>query len=203
MAGLLDELALSPTVRAKEVEQSMQANGLPPEGMHHAILAGFREVHINNIFRGRELNFKIVAGPGKGQSVTECVWSPKGEDDAKDARMVNRMRLFAHRLGLLKKVPTDDGKDHTYQPVPGKHDFLDVRGAECIIVVKHEDDEYENKKGVKVKTKRAILEFEGLYEVSDKRAEKVLKAKPNELASMLPAATSAKPAAKADEFDDL
>lgn len=201
---LMDELALDASLDATAVETAVAAGPLCPEGDHHAVLCGFREINANTGSHGRELTFKIVAGPGKGYEVKEALWSPSNRSAEKDERARNRMRIFAHRLGLLKKVVGADGKTATYQPIPGKADFPDVFGAQCVIRVRHEEREYE-KDG---KTRKAIdarLDFEGVYLLDDPRVTKC----PRGDAQAVAAAATVGPAAlgangkPADTFDDI
>lgn len=166
--ALLDELQLDAVADANEVEEKMSMGMLPPEGMHHAALVGFKEGTANSGSHFRELRFAIIAGPAKGMEVKESLWAPKGETQEKDEKARNRMRLFAHRLGVLKKVPIDGqtGK-FRYVPVPGVADFHDVLDkATCVIDVKHEEYDRTDGKG---KGKKAILTFEGVLPCDDKR----------------------------------
>ncbi|HEY1188439.1 MAG TPA: hypothetical protein VGE74_12380, partial [Gemmata sp.] len=120
---LLDELKVdASTLNLPEMEDALKAGPIPPEGFHHAVLDGFRDgVSSNTQRKFRELTFKILTGPGKGQTVKESLWNsdePKGK---------NRVLIFAHRLGLLQRV------NNTLAPIPGKYEFNDVIGAQCII----------------------------------------------------------------------
>lgn len=154
---------LTPAIKnkkANDIDQAMTNGGLPPEGIHYAQLKGSRDVEAKSGSTGRELVFTILAGPGKGQEVKDTLWNSD-----KDAS-TNRKILFAHRLGLLKKVGTGD--DATYvQADPKKQNFLDVRGACVFIEVIHE--EYEKDKGGKGKSAR--LSFEGIINPDDKRTK--------------------------------
>lgn len=187
--ALLDDLQLGGNVDADAIEKRMQGGGLPPEGMHHAFLDGYRECQANSGTKGYELTFKIIGGDSAGMEVKETVWGPKGEDAEKDKKSRDKLRLFGHRLGLLKKVTT--GGKSTYQPVEGKSDFMHCVGQEVVIDVVHEEDEYDNKQGKKVKTKRARLTYEGILTIDDKRAEKVKRGKRPD-GSSTPASASAK-----------
>lgn len=194
---LLDELELDKAPTAAEVESAMRAGPVPPEGLHHAALVGFREVQANSGSHGRELTFKILAGPGKGFEVRDTLWSPSGKSAESDGRARNRMRIFAHRLGLLKKVALPDGTTK-YVAVEGKTDFLDVYGAACVIEVKHEEREYTDKGGKLKKVTDARLAFEGVLALDDDRC----KAVPRGDAAAAVAAVTA-PAPAADEYADL
>lgn len=148
--------------KANEVESAMTNGGLPPEGVHHAMLKGQRDVETKSSTTGRELLFVILAGPGKGQDVKDTLWN----SDKEAAQ--NRKILFAHRLGLLRKVGSGD--DARYEQAdPKKQDFNDVRGTCCFIEVVHE--EYEKEKGGKGKSAR--LSFEGIINPDDKRVKGV------------------------------
>lgn len=184
---LMDELGIDPTtLNAGEIEEQMKAGGLPPEGMHHAVLQGFREGNANNGRKYRELVFHILAGPAKGMEVKESLWN------SDDQRGKNRAIIFAHRLGLLTK------KDGKYAAVPGKAEFSDVIGATCIIDVKHE--EYERKDG-KGKGQKAILSFEGVLSLDDARAKDVPRG--NAAAAASAAAAAGAAAKKKEDFSDL
>ncbi len=156
-----------------DAEKKLASGGLPPEGVHHAILEGAGGIP-NADGRGWKLVFKIVAGPGEGATVEEALWRPKGDDESKDKKTRNRVAIFAHRLGLLKKVQKG-GKEVAVE-VEGKNDFCDCLGAACFLDVKHEDEEYE-KDGKKRTIKKAKLTFEGVLSPDDKRVKDVPKAK--------------------------
>lgn len=177
MATLADDLALTPNVDANAVDESMKSGGIPTEGYHHAILDGYREVTAKSGTHGRELTFLIIAGTSRGLKVKETIWSPAGHDPGKDEKGRNRMRLFAHRLGLLTKVMNPDGKTATYKPVAGKNEFSDAFGAECIIKVKHEEREYQDDKGATRKITDANLDFEGVFLLDDPRVKDVQRGK--------------------------
>lgn len=168
--ALLDELQLDAAPDANEVEKQMSMGNIPPEGMHHAVLVGFKEGTANSGTGFRELRFKIIAGPAAGMEVKESLWKPKGDDPVKDERAKNRLRIFAHRLGILRKVPIEGQKDKfRYVPVEGVSDFVDVLDkATCVIDVKHEEYDRTDGKG---KGKKAVLTFEGVLCVDDKRVK--------------------------------
>lgn len=143
------------------VEAAMNNGGLPPEGVHHATLNGCREVTAHTGTTGRELVFKILAGEGAGLEVKDTLWNSDNE------LSINRKLLFAHRLGVLKKVGAGDSA--VYEAVPGKDDINDVLGTVVFIEVKHE--EYDKKTGGKGKSAR--LSFEGIINPDDKRVKGV------------------------------
>jgi hypothetical protein len=159
---LLEELGVDvATINVAEMEEQIKAGPIPPEGLHHAVLRGFREGQANNGRKFRELVFEVIAGPAKGMTVKESLWN---SDEAKGK---NRVLLFAHRLGVLKR----DGEKLV--PVAGINDFGDVIDkAQCFIDIKHKKRTYE-KDGEKRETTDAILSFEGILSLDDKRAEKV------------------------------
>lgn len=196
--GLLAELGIDGgAVNIGDIEKQMASGGLPPEGVHHAVLDAAGPIP-NAAGRGWKLTFKIIAGPGAGEQVEEVLWKPKGDDAKKDARIRNRITLFAHRLGLLKKVTGPDGKESAVE-VEGKHDFCDCLGAACFVDVKHEEREYE-KDGKKHKIKEAKLSFEGCISPEDKRVKDVPKAGSATVAS---AALSRPAPAPKDNLADL
>lgn len=163
--ALVDEL-VGFGVDADTAEEQMKSGGLTPEGKHHARLDGCREVEANTGSKGRELTFTVLSGVGKGSEVKETLWLNTDKDKGK-----NRQLIFAHRLGLLKKVPAANGKS-VYAPIEGKHDFNDCLGTECIIDVKHE--EYTTSKGKK--GMGCVLQFEGVFQLTDERCKDVPRA---------------------------
>lgn len=164
--SLMEDLRLGEVTDANAIDESMAAGYLPAEGYHHAYLDGYRPFDTNSGASGHEFTFKILGGPWDGKEVKGSVFKPKGEDPEKDEKARNKLRLFAHRLGLLKKVKKD-GKD-VYEAVEGKSEFMHAIGTEVIINVKHED--FEGQKG---KGKKAVLEYEGILPLDDKRAKDV------------------------------
>jgi hypothetical protein len=159
--GILNDLqGYAEDVNPDELDKKMASGMLPPEGLHHAILDGYRACTAHSGSHGYELTFKILGGSHKGTEVKETLWASDKEQGK------NRMMIFAHRLGLFTKV-TENGKS-VYKPVEGKSDFVHCTGAEVIIDVKHEKWEKDGKSGTK-----AILTFEGLMPLDDKRAAKV------------------------------
>lgn len=195
--GLLNELGMTAPPSISDAEKQMASGGLPPEGVHHAVLEAVGGIP-NADGRGWKMTFKIIAGPGKDMSVEDIVWKAKGDDAKKDARVNNRILIYAHRLGLLKKVNDASGKEVAVE-VEGKHEFSDCLGAPCFIELKHEDEEYE-KNGKKHSIKKAKLTFEGVLSPDDKKVKDVPKA------GNVPAASSVgRPggAAKKDDFGDI
>lgn len=217
--ALFDDLKLSdPTLNDADATERNVAHPYPEDGVHHAVLNGHREVTANSGSRGRELVFVILAGPSKGKEVKETLWLSNPDDDAaKAAKKADRGRLFAHRLGLLKKSKrkvTVNGKEvekSVYEPVEGKTDFLHCIGAEVFIEVELEDDTYTNKDGKTVKTKRARLSYEGLIPGDDKRVKDTPRGSAADLAGgavAMPAAGGgggpvSPPAARGRDFSDM
>lgn len=173
--GLLNDLGVSaadlPPI--SDIEKKMASGDLPPEGIHHAVLTSVGPIP-NCDGRGWKMNFEIIAGPGKGATVEEVLWKPKGENEKNDATTRNRILLFGHRLGLLKKVKGADGKDAT-QEVDGKHDFCDCLGVTTFIELVHEKEKYE-KNGKEKEITKAKLTFNGLLSADDKKVKDVAKA---------------------------
>lgn len=197
--SLLADLGLKPAdVNLDDVEKKMQSGDLPPEGVHHAVLSSVGPIP-NADGRGWKFTFEIIAGPGKGATVEETLWKPKGESEKKDATTRNRILLFAHRLGLVKKVTGPDGKDATVE-VEGKHDFCDCLGATCFVEVQHESREF-TKDGKTRQITDAKLTFNGLLGAEDKKVKegKVAMASGAAVAATKQAAAS-KPK---DNFDGL
>lgn len=200
--GLAAELGVPlDQVDVKAAEEAIKGGGLCPEGVHHAVLEGCRNVDANSGARGRELTFKVLAGPGKDCEIEETVWLPnEGQDEAKKKKTQNRLTIYMHRLGLLKSVVGQDGKERLAE-VDGLHDFSDVLGRTCFIEVKHEEEHWKDKKtGADKKMTKAKLTFEGVLKADDKKCAGVATGK----APPPTAVGAAKPGAKpADNYDDL
>jgi len=191
MSALLKDLELT-GVDPDAVEASMASGGLVPEGIHHAALSGCREVQANSGSEGRELTFKVLAGPGAGLEVKETLWI------SADPKAKSRRILFMHKLGLLRKVAAGDRNQ--YVPVEGRHDFTDCLGAECLIDVRHVEDTWTDKKsGKERKANKAELTFGGVMGLDDPRGKDVPRGKPG----AGKAAAAAAPAGQKDDFGDL
>lgn len=176
--GLLAELGFDGGVNIAEAEKQAEGFSLPPEGIHHAILEGASTAPDGQSWH---LTFKIIAGPAEGMTVKETVWKPKGDDEKKDKTTRSRAALFAHRLGLLKKV-VKDGVEVGVE-VEGKHDFCDCYGAACFIDVKHKPSPKKvngvvvnDALGKPVMMVWPVLSFEGVLKPDDKRVKDVPKA---------------------------
>lgn len=173
--GLLAELGVKPSdVNISDIEKQMEGNGLPPEGIHHAVLTTAGGIP-NADGRGWRLTFEIIAGPGKGMTVEEALWKPKGDDAKKDQKTRNRVLLFGHRLGLMKKVKDPaTGKESSVE-IEGKHDFCDCLGATTFVELQHEEEKYD-KGGVERKITKAKLTFHGLYDADEKKVKDAIAA---------------------------
>lgn len=197
--SLLADLGLAPggAPPISDIEKKMASGDLPPEGVHHAVLTNVGPIP-NAEGRGWKFTFEILAGVGKGVTIEEVLWKPKGEDAKKDATTRNRVLLFGHRLGLLKKVVVD-GKEASAE-VEGKHDFCDCLGAVTFIELKHEERSYEDEKSKTTKKiKEAKLTFNGLLSADDKKVKGVATA-----SGATAAAVASKPAATPkDNLADL
>ncbi|MDY3555323.1 hypothetical protein R5W24_004465 [Gemmata sp. JC717] len=192
--ALTDELGVElQGVKVSELENQIKSGGIPPVGMHHAVLSGFREVNANSGRKGRELKFKIIAGPGKDFEVKETVWN------SDKAAGKSRVLIFAHRLGIYQRA------GDALVPVPGRTEFSDVIGTQCVINVKHEEREYETDKGEKRKVTDVILDFEGVLALDDPRTKDVPRAGAGQVAVASQAATvaAATAAATADKYAAL
>jgi hypothetical protein len=179
--SLLEDLRLNDdNLNANEIEENMKVGVVATKGLHHAILEGHRTVMEG---RGTELIFLIIGGPCKGMKVKEVVWNPKGDDEAKDKKVTDRLRLFCLRLGILQKQVKSkkvviDGKEKvveqtTLVPVEGKLGWVDVAGAQVIIDVEKVEEREYVKDDKKQTIKEAKLSFEGLVSFDDKRAKDV------------------------------
>lgn len=195
--GLMQELGIAGgTVDVDAVEKRMEAGGLCPEGIHHAVLDAAGVKQIDGVKRGYELTFRVLAGPGAGSEVKEIVWLPKGEDAKKDQTATDRLLTFAIKLGVLK-AERKDGKTVGVE-IPGRSDFCDVLGAECFIDVHHEEREFDGKSGRK-KIKEAKLTFRpGVLTMNDPTCAKIPRGKPGPVGQS--GAANAKPK---DNFDTL
>lgn len=142
---------------AEGVEERMASGGLIPAGFHPAILNGARNTESkSNNTPGYELTFLITDGPAKGQEHVERVWK-QGKDAEATSKCRDRVKMFAHRLGLIAK--SEDGK--SYLPVEGKESFGDVIDTAAIIEINHEPDR-ENKSKV-----WARLAWNGVHKADD------------------------------------
>lgn len=184
MALVDDLLGFAPP--PDQAEKDIASGGLPPEGLHHARLDGVREVTANTGSSGRELELKLLV---HGGTVKETLWI----SDNEKAR--TRQVIFAHRLGLLKKVQVNG--QNAYAKVDGKYDLTNCLGAECIVEIKHEEDTFNDKKSGKPRTiTKAVLSFEGVYTLDDPRVKSV----PRAIAGSVP---PPKPQAKNDDFGGI
>lgn len=142
---------------ADGVEERVTSGGQLPPGFYRAKLDGARDSEVgSNNTPCYELTFLVTAGPFAGVSFTEKLFKA-GKDAAATARCRDRVKLFAHRLGLIGK--SADGK--TYTPIAGKEGFGDVLDAECVVEIRHEADRED-------KTKMwARLAYAGVYLPTD------------------------------------
>lgn len=206
--SLLAELGVTNVaeVDLNEVDKKMSAGDVPPEGIHHAVLQTVGPIP-NCEGRGWKMTFEILAGAGKGAVVEEALWKPKGDDAKKDATTKNRVLMFMHRLGLLKKVTGPDGKEVT-QEIAGKHDFCDCLGTTTFIEIQHVDEEY-TKNDQKRTIKKAKLTFGGLLAADDKKVKEAIAAGKLVVASGAAVTAAASRSAgqpaggKKDDFGDL
>lgn len=121
---------------ADGVDERVGSGGGLPVGFYRAKLDGATNGESKtNSTPYYELTFLVTAGPFAGATITEKLYK-QGKDAAATAKCRDRIKAFAHRLGLITK--SQDGK--TYLPVEGKETFGDVLDTECVIEVKHEPD---------------------------------------------------------------
>jgi len=167
MANALDDIGIDfDNVSADDIERQIELGGKVPAGLWHAALTGAGETQTTKDGTPfRELTFHVLAGPGKGMDIKDKLFLTE--------KTKNRQMVFASRLGLLKK---ENGK---YARIPGKSDYADVIGAQCVIEVEH-------KKGDKGTF--ANLSFEGVLHLDDKRCANVPKAGQATAAAMVAAA---------------
>jgi hypothetical protein len=159
---------------ADQIERNVQNNGLVPTGKYHASLEKVEDLISSTGKKGKELSFKILAGPDAGQIVKEKLYqsdSPTGQ---------NRLKLFMHRLGCLQVATT--GK---YEYVEGRASLHDCISAEVVIDVIHEawKNQQTGREG-----KTAKLAFCGVFPVNSKEAKGVILCKGER-----PAARESKP----------
>lgn len=161
------------------------------EGLHHAVLDAVRSGQANTGTHFREFTFKIIAGPFKDATVEHTLYMPSNSQKPEAlAKSKSQLAIYLHRLGVRKKVVNADGKE-TLVPIEGKHDFCDALGTEVVIDVKHELEQWKDKKtGADKSMMKAKLSFEGVLLVSDKRCEKVPKASGAAVAASKQAAVS-------------
>lgn len=146
---------------AGAMEARMKSGGQIPPGRYHAKLDGAKrtESKAKNT-PGWELTFTVTDGPFAGTEVTDTIWITD------NSRSRDRLALFGHRLGLLKRTP--DGKGLVR--VEGKKDLMDCLDTQVVIEVIHEPDQKDpNKHWVR-------LAFCGIYDPKDPDAMKGAKA---------------------------
>jgi Fe2+ or Zn2+ uptake regulation protein len=200
--GLLNDLGVSASdlPPISDIEKKMASGDLPPEGVHHAVVTAVGPIP-NTDNRGWKFNFEIIAGVAKGATVEEVLWKPKGENEKSDATTRNRILLFGHRLGLLKKVKDASGKEATAE-VEGKHDFCDCLGATAFIEVVHEKEKYE-KNGKEKEITKVKLTFNGLLSPDDKKVKGVVTAGAGTAAEAAKIAATKAAAKPKDNFEQL
>lgn len=130
MPGIAEDLG--DDLDAQGVDERMASGGQIPPGFYACKLNGaVNKVSKTNGTPGYELTFLVTSGPFEGTEVTDTLWRTD-KQSSKD-----RVKLFAHRLGLLNK--SADGK--SYVPVEGKAEFVDVLDVTCVVEIIHEPDQ--------------------------------------------------------------
>ncbi len=189
-------------------EDKLKRPDLPPPGVYHAALESVRTITSTNS-TGRELCFVIISGPHKGQKVEDALWLPKKEADPdpkkEKSRQVsqNKVTIYMHRLGILRKEPIPNTNKFKTVQVPDKYDFIDCLGTCCFINVKNEEEEYTNKNGKLVKIMKAKLEFEGVLNPDDPKCKEVPIGTPADAKELVAGAAAVAAATSPDKFSDL
>ncbi len=147
-----DEFGQFETYDANGAEERMKFGGLLPPGKYPAILIGAkRGTSKEKETPFWDLTFSITGGAFKGSEVNDKIYIT---DNSKSK---DRLVIFGHRLGLLKKKEDGSG----YVKVEGKTDLTDCIDTVCVIETILEPDQKDpNKKWVR-------LAFGGVFTPDD------------------------------------
>ena len=204
------------TASVDDVETAAASSGELPAGKYHVRLEGAQNKSVNDKPLW-ELTFVLLAGQFAGRKVRYSIWlgvsecdkdgNPKPAD--KIAADVKRVKdEFWHAAGVLGLAVKTNGADGKaiYKLAPGRRDFRDVLGADCIVdttVRAYKDKDGNDKRGSEVK-------MFGIYALSDPKAKDVVKAATggsgvgNATTTHVGAQTNAAPAQSArDRLKDL
>lgn len=133
-AELMNENA---TAAADEVEGAAASSGELPAGKYAAMLDGASLKTGDHPLW--ELWFKVTAGQFAGRKVKYPVWTSTSENDKDGNRKTEEQMKqsvakikneFFHTAGVLGLAVKTNG---VYKFVPGKRDFRDVLGAQCVV----------------------------------------------------------------------
>jgi len=157
----------------KSIETFQKTGGRLPKGRYHVTLYGVKPHTAKSNSTGTELTFRVIAGPCAGMDISEIIWD--SETDAGRRRAI----LFGSRLGLLVRKQGGSG----WALAPGKHDFGDCIGTDCVIEVQ---DETFTRKDNSTGTKSRVS-FNGIWPTNDPEVRSVPKAKPGTTPAPAPA----------------
>lgn len=161
--GFLDQIGGD--ANAEGVDERMAAGGGLAPGFYAARLDGAADGESkSNSTPYYELTFIVTDGPFKNATFTEKVYK-QGATAAATAKCRDRVKMFAHRLGVLTK--SADGK--TYLPVKDVTGFGDVLDTACVIEIKLEADRDDKNKFW------PRMEWGGIYTPTDPVAVAALK----------------------------
>lgn len=194
---LMNELmSAGATAVADDVEKAAESSGELPPGKYAARLEAAQSKDVAELPMW-ELLFVITAGAYRGRKVRYSLWmgtkETDKEGDTKTPEQIEEQKKlirneFFHTagvLGLAVKAEKDGKK--VYAIAAGKHDFRDVRGAECVIKTKlraYKTQAGEDRMGAEV-DKFGVLSF------SDPKAKGVARPAAGTVPPLAPAASPA------------
>lgn len=166
------------TASVDDVETAAASSGELPPGKYHVRLEGAQNKSIGNM-PVWEMSFVVLAGQFAGRKVRYSLWLGTKEDDkdgnpkSADKLETDKKRIsnsFWHAagvLGLAVQVAGADGKK-VYKKAPGRHDFRDCLGADCIVetILNGFKDASGNDKRI------AEVKMFGIHATSDPKATK-------------------------------
>lgn len=120
--------AMTPAPPPSPVRQSFQQSS--HAGIHRVRLESVREIK-SSIETGWGFTFAVMEGSSKGHTDSLDVVVSKRQSSKAQDRTRSQLLILALRLGVFEKVTRPDGNEFV-QPVPGKEDFCDCLGAECL-----------------------------------------------------------------------
>lgn len=165
------------TAVVDEVEGAAATAGELPPGKYHAQLNGVARKEIAGM-PVDELSFVVIGGPMRGRKVRYSLWLGVKETDSdgnpKSAEQIEEHKKrskneFWHAAGVLGLAQKVGG---VYKFAPGKRDFRDCLGAECIVETSlrsYKTQQGDDKKAAEVK-------MFGVYAVNDPKCASVAKA---------------------------
>ena len=176
---LMNEEAYAPV---EDVESAAANAGELPPGKYHVRLEGAQNKSVNDKPLW-DMSFVVIAGGCVGRKVRYSLWLGVSETDkegnskpaekleADKKRVRDEFWHAAGVLGLAVKTSGANGKS-VYKRAPGKRDFRDVLGADCVVettVRSYKDASGNDKRNAEVK-------MFGIFTTNDAKAKDVSKA---------------------------